>query len=120
MFMIAFFRNGSNACSTWLDLLIAAIPNILAESQHHLILLNKAGFGLEFLLRRASRCSIRWRRQTWYVPGALYKPGPDDEFSFIGISHCWESREHPDPFGYQPLERVKIHGIVEMVCISSV
>ena len=38
------------------------------------------------------------------VPGALYKPGPDDEFSFIGISHCWEAREHPDPFGYQPLE----------------
>ena len=41
------------------------------------------------------------------VPGALYKPGPDDEFSFIGISHCWESREHPDPFGYQPLELSK-------------
>ncbi|CAK9091604.1 unnamed protein product [Durusdinium trenchii] len=41
------------------------------------------------------------RQEAEQIPGALYKPGPDDEFSFIGISHCWESREHPDPFGYQ-------------------
>ncbi|CAK9050369.1 unnamed protein product [Durusdinium trenchii] len=41
------------------------------------------------------------RQEAEHIPGALYKPGPDDEFSFIGISHCWEAREHPDPFGYQ-------------------
>ncbi|CAK9091601.1 unnamed protein product [Durusdinium trenchii] len=41
------------------------------------------------------------RQEAEQIPGALYKPGPDDKFSFIGISHCWESREHPDPFGYQ-------------------
>ncbi|CAK9038104.1 unnamed protein product [Durusdinium trenchii] len=41
------------------------------------------------------------RQEAEEIPGALYKPGPDDKFSFIGISHCWESREHPDPFGYQ-------------------
>ncbi|CAK9019225.1 LRR and CARD domains-containing protein 3) (Nucleotide-binding oligomerization domain protein 3) [Durusdinium trenchii] len=41
------------------------------------------------------------RQEAEKMEGALYKPGPDDQFSFIGISHCWEAREHPDPFGFQ-------------------
>ena len=55
----------------------------------------------------SSFSSVEFRKASTCGTGALYKPGPDDEFSFIGISHCWESREHPDPFGYQPLERSK-------------
>ncbi|CAK9108911.1 unnamed protein product [Durusdinium trenchii] len=41
------------------------------------------------------------RQEAEAIPGALYKPRPDEKFFFIGISHCWESREHPDPFGFQ-------------------
>ncbi|CAK8999442.1 Protein NLRC3 [Durusdinium trenchii] len=56
----------------------------------------------EFLEKLCQEGRVWPRRQeAEQIPGALYKPGPDDEFSFIGISHCWESREHPDPFGYQ-------------------
>ena len=48
-----------------------------------------------------------WSPQLGKLPGALYKAKPGDEFCFIAISHCWESREHPDPCGFQRLGSIE-------------
>lgn len=40
-------------------------------------------------------------------PGALCRPAEGEYFRFIGISHAWESREHPDPCGFQLAQIVR-------------
>ncbi|CAE7249746.1 NLRC3, partial [Symbiodinium natans] len=32
---------------------------------------------------------------------ALYRPELTEDFKFVGVSHAWESMEHPDPCGFQ-------------------
>ena len=45
------------------------------------------------------------RQEAEREPGALYRPPKKEYFRFIAISHAWESREHPDPCGFQ-LEQI--------------
>ena len=46
------------------------------------------------------------RQEAEGEPGALFQPDQTTQhFKYIAISHCWESREHPDPYGHQ-LEQI--------------
>ncbi|CAE6926652.1 NLRC3 [Symbiodinium sp. CCMP2592] len=55
------------------------------------------------------------RQEAEQLPGALYHPHREDKFfKFIAISHVWESREHPDPYGFQ------LNRIANAVCYHQV
>ena len=41
-----------------------------------------------------------------------YKKGPMG--AIVSISHCWEAKQHPDPFGFQALELLQRHN--DLVC----
>ena len=43
------------------------------------------------------------RQEAEEVDDALMQPNIDEEdtFKYVAVSHAWESREHPDPYGYQ-------------------
>ena len=56
----------------------------------------------DYLQRLHRRGRVWPRRQEAERDGELFQPTRQMlHFSFIAISHCWESREHPDPHGYQ-------------------
>lgn len=54
-------------------------------------------------LRREGRVFPR-RQEAEGEEDALFQLGPATQagdFKYVAVSHCWESREHPDPHGFQ-------------------
>jgi len=54
-------------------------------------------------LRREGRVFPR-RQEAEGEEGALFQLDPATQagdFKYVAVSHCWESREHPDPHGFQ-------------------
>ena len=54
-------------------------------------------------LRREHRVFPR-RQEAEGEEGALFQLDPATQagdFKYVAVSHCWESREHPDPHGFQ-------------------
>ena len=54
-------------------------------------------------LRRGGRVFPR-RQEAEEEEGPLFQPTSTTQagdFTYVAVSHCWESREHPDPHGFQ-------------------
>ena len=60
---------------------------------------------LDYILRlRRERRSFPRRQEAEEEEGALFQPTSTtqaEDFKYVAVSHCWESREHPDPHGFQ-------------------
>ena len=56
----------------------------------------------EFLVELHEKKKLLPRRQEAEdLPGAFFVPTLHEQFQVISISHCWEAKEHPDPYGFQ-------------------